>query len=280
MKFSLLIANYNNGIFFKDCYDSIVSQTYTDWEVIVVDDRSTDDSIEVINNLIRDDKRFTLYVNDKNYGCGYTKHKCAGLATGEICGFVDPDDALVPNALQEHSLCYQQYNDHVLIYSGYFLCNEKLVSTGITSQSEIADTTDKYYFNLKGQVTHFATFVRNAYNKTSGIDEWMRRAVDQDLYLKMSEVGSFYFLDKPLYLYRHHTGGISNPKNGDTTYFWKWYAITQAAKRRDINIEDLFTQHFIKRTHYERIKKYYNNSWRLKVYRQMASFKNFLKHFC
>ena len=50
--FSLLIANYNNGIFFKDCYDSIISQTYTNWEVIVVDDASKDNSVELIQNII------------------------------------------------------------------------------------------------------------------------------------------------------------------------------------------------------------------------------------
>ena len=46
MKFSLLVANYNNGKYFIDCYNSIVAQTYSDWELIVVDDSSTDDSIE------------------------------------------------------------------------------------------------------------------------------------------------------------------------------------------------------------------------------------------
>ena len=48
VKFSILIANYNNGKFFKDCYDSIIAQTYKDWEVVIVDDRSTDDSVAII----------------------------------------------------------------------------------------------------------------------------------------------------------------------------------------------------------------------------------------
>ena len=277
MRFSILIANYNNGRFFKDCYNSIVNQTYANWEAIVVDDASTDDSVSVIKNLITGDDRFKLYINDINYGCGYTKRKCIELATGNICGFVDPDDALTPDAVQEHIVCYQQNSDHVLIYSRYFLCNEDLTRNGAIPQRQVVNTSDKYYFNLKGQVTHFASFVKETYNKTEGIDKWMRRAVDQDLYLKMSETGSFYFLDKPLYLYRKHIGGISHEVNGDTTYFWKWFAITQAAKRRNINIENLFTQHFIKRTHYERIKKYYDDSWRMKAYRRIQLLKKFFK---
>ena len=48
MLFSLLIANYNNGRFFKDCYNSIIAQTYTNWEAVIVEDGSTDDSAQVI----------------------------------------------------------------------------------------------------------------------------------------------------------------------------------------------------------------------------------------
>ncbi len=51
-KISLLVANYNNGRYFKDCYDSIVSQTYENWEVIIVDDASTDNSVDIIKKLI------------------------------------------------------------------------------------------------------------------------------------------------------------------------------------------------------------------------------------
>src|SRR5690554_4791645 len=99
--FSILIAQYNNGHFFNDCYKSILEQTYANWEVIIVDDASTDDSLKVIKDIIKDDSRFKLFTNDTNKGCGYTKRKCAALATGEISGFLDPDDTLEPIALEK-----------------------------------------------------------------------------------------------------------------------------------------------------------------------------------
>lgn len=50
---SVLIANYNNGHFFKDCYDSLINQTLQEFEVVVLDDCSSDDSFEVIQNIIK-----------------------------------------------------------------------------------------------------------------------------------------------------------------------------------------------------------------------------------
>ncbi|MFP3541126.1 glycosyltransferase family 2 protein, partial [Pseudomonas sp. SIMBA_044] len=86
MIFSILIDNYNNGKFFKQCYDSIISQKYIDWEVIILDDCSTDNSLELINALIKNDCRFKLFENEINSGVGVTKSKLIELANGDICG--------------------------------------------------------------------------------------------------------------------------------------------------------------------------------------------------
>jgi len=101
MKFSILIAHYNNALFFKDCFDSIMAQTYTNWEVIIVDDCSDESEKQAVKEMISTDPRFSFYENTVNKGVGYTKKRCAELATGDICGFVDPDDALTPEALEE-----------------------------------------------------------------------------------------------------------------------------------------------------------------------------------
>ncbi|MGZ5193245.1 MAG: glycosyltransferase family 2 protein, partial [Kaistella sp.] len=75
MKFSVLVANYNNGKFFRDCYQSILSQSYTDWEVVILDDRSTDNSLQIIRELIGEDSRFRIVEHPKNEGVGVIKAK-------------------------------------------------------------------------------------------------------------------------------------------------------------------------------------------------------------
>ena len=91
--FSVLIANYNNGCYLQEAIDSVLAQDYKNWEIVIVDDKSTDSSSEIYDRY-KDDDRFHVYYNELNFGAGYTKHKCAEMAKGEICGFVDPDDKL------------------------------------------------------------------------------------------------------------------------------------------------------------------------------------------
>lgn len=73
--FSILIAQYNNGKYFEDCYKSIMAQTYPNWEAIIVDDCSTDDSVEQMRKIVGNDPRFKIFVNEENKGCGYTKRR-------------------------------------------------------------------------------------------------------------------------------------------------------------------------------------------------------------
>lgn len=236
MLFSLLIANYNNGIFFQDCFNSIINQTYTNWEVIIVDDNSSDDSFYAINQLTKYDSRFKLYKNDENKGCGFTKRRCVELATGEVCGFLDPDDSLDCDALDLMIKSHNHHKDKALIHSTFTFCDERLqkgTNYQLAKQVEITPC----FTNLDYAVTAFSSFKIKYYLKTEGINACLKRAVDQDLYLKLSEVGSFYFVDKPLYNYRIHGGGIASGNNHRALY-WHLKVIADAERRRKLNLEN------------------------------------------
>lgn len=207
-KFSVLIANYNNGKYFKDCYDSLIAQTYPDFEVIIVDDSSTDNSLEIIKDIIKDDDRFKLFENTVNKGCGFTKGNCMDYATGEICGYLDPDDALYPEALEKSVNEFIRNKNLVATYSRMMLCDENLNLQKPFSNTKQVDN-NRYFFNCPIQFAHFFSFKREAYLKTSGINPDLTSAVDQDLYLKILELGEVKFIKEVLYKYRLHSEGIS-----------------------------------------------------------------------
>lgn len=277
--FSILIAQYNNGKYFQDCYQSILAQDYANWEVIIVDDGSTDDSVEVIKNMIGEDPRFTFYENSENKGCGYTKRRCAALAKGELCAFLDPDDAITPDALSLMVAEHEKHPDAAIIYSKLYFCDAEL---NITSESKTqqVENGNPYFFNFDGFVFHFLAYKNESYKKTVGIDSYLQRAVDQDLVLKLYEVGPGYMCDKALYKYRVHEQGISNTTNLDKAYYWYWVAIIDAAKRRDVNIEHLYLEKALigrKQIALQKEIDAYNRSFIFKALRKLGLFRIFIE---
>jgi glycosyltransferase involved in cell wall biosynthesis len=232
-KVSILIANYNNGKYFKDCYESIISQTYVNWEVIIVDDCSTDDSVHTIKELIKDDERFKLFENEINRGCGFTKRKCVELASGDLCGFLDPDDALVPSSLESSIGEFEKNTKIIATYSQLVFCDEKLNPKDIFSKIKQV-YNHKYFFNTPIQISALFIFKREAYLKTSGINPNLKNAVDQDLYLKLLEIGDAKFIEEVLYKYRLHSNGISQQASKQSAKDSFAKVIHESMKRRGI----------------------------------------------
>lgn len=206
--FSILIANHNNGIYLDACLQSIFAQTYGKWEVVIVDDGSTDDS-EGVYRKYNGCNQIRIFRHHANKGCGYAKRKCVEYAKGEICGFVDADDALTPEALEFMVKGHMDNPETSIVYSTHYICDESLQPREIADYVGQIPPGKKSMTLLRPTISHFATFKREKYAMTEGISEIYPKAVDKDLYYKLEETGPVLFIDKPLYFYRHHTGSIS-----------------------------------------------------------------------
>ena len=233
--FSILVANYNNYVYFTDCYNSLTNQTFQDYEIIIVDDCSTDGSFERIRDLTVANPKVKLYQNPENKGVGYTKRKCVEYAAGEICGFVDPDDGISANALEE-IINYFKKDKIVAVYSQFFMCDENLKPQKVFRGSRPTPEQSYLFFNIFLKANHFFTFRKSAYDKTCGINPILTSAVDQDLYLKLYETGSFKFVKKPLYFYRYNIKGVSQDKYKKQELVNNWHIVLRdTIKRRNIS---------------------------------------------
>ncbi|SFN47623.1 Glycosyltransferase involved in cell wall bisynthesis [Chryseobacterium oleae] len=234
MKFSVLIAHYNNALLFKDCYGSLLTQTYKNWEAIILDDASSAEEKAQIKAIIAGDERFKFFENEQNSGVGVTKSKLIELASGDICGFVDPDDAILPDAIEKAVSVFVQKKNVVLAYSRFMSCDKDLKPIAPFKSAMQVQNKDPYFFNYPIQIAHFVTFRKDIYEQTEKMNAALKISEDQDLYLKMYEKGDVYFIDETNYLYRTHTGGISQNENKTKSYEYFAQVVFNAMKRRNI----------------------------------------------
>ncbi len=232
--FSVLIANYNNGKYLMEAVESVMQQTYTHWEIVLVDDASTDNSRELYKDLEKDE-RIHIFYNERNMGCGYTKRRCVELAQGELCGFLDPDDALLPNALQVMVEAHKLHPEVSLVTSRYYFCDVNLKPYRESTPLVIPKGKD---FFTTGTYTAevFAAFKKDIYNKTSGISEEYHLGVDQDLYFKLEEIAPIMSINDLTYKYRIFKGSISS--NELRARYWNMIIHHDVCRRRGLNPDD------------------------------------------
>lgn len=241
--FSLLIANYNNGNYLQEAIDSVLSQSYKNWEIIIVDDGSTDNSREVYQQYEKDN-RFRIFYNDCNHGCGYSKRRCVEEARGGVCGFLDPDDTLMPEALAKMMEVHEEQPDVSIVYSRCYLCDENMNIKGTNKLLSLNEGESFYTYRWFGAM-NFSSFKKSFYDQTEGISPYLLAGVDQDLYFKMEEVGKIYVLDEFTYKYRK---GVSTAvtNNWFRVWFWNLEVRRNACIRRGLDLKEETFQDFVK----------------------------------
>jgi glycosyltransferase involved in cell wall biosynthesis len=212
--------------------ESLQAQSLSEWELIVVDDGSTDDSPAILANWAARDPRIRVVLNRVNRGVGHTKATCASMATAPIVAILDPDDALEPEALSVVATAHSQLPDASLIWTEHFVCDDLLAIRSTSASSFAGDAKAGYLSAQPGSIHAFWSVKRSAYMKTAGFskDYWL--AEDQDLFYKLEEVGATRNVPIPLYRYRMHQGGISTGQKTAEAFGWHLLAMADAVERR------------------------------------------------
>ncbi len=275
MLFSVLMAHYNNAKYLDASINSVLKQTYKDWEIILIDDGSVDD-FEIVAKKYVDHQNIKIFRNEENKGCSYTKWRCAKEATGELAGFLDPDDTLHPDALAIMVEAHQQKPECSIVNSTHYICDNKLNVLKLAEYPKSLPLNTPYLLVNDGSIHHFASFKKSCYDRTVGItpERKFDKATDQDLYYLLEEQGDVYFIDKPLYYYRVHDGSISNAGNEALAMKTHFQIVEQVCLQR---IEKLKSsqqpdaKYWIKRyrTRYYKIKIF--NSFRRKQWFRFLS---------
>lgn len=113
---SIVISNFNYGKYLPECLDSCIDQTFKDFEIIVVDDCSTDNSYEVLEAYQEADQRLVYFGHQTNRGYAAAKNTGVRFARGNFIRMLDADDRLVPTALEDALEVFRQKPDVSLVH--------------------------------------------------------------------------------------------------------------------------------------------------------------------
>ena len=120
---SIITPSYNSEKYLKDCIVSVLNQTFKNWEMLIVDDASSDDSRTVIEPYLKKDKRIKAFFLKKNIGPAMARNYAISKASGRYIAFLDSDDIWLPNKLKVQ-LDFMKLNNYSFVFSSYQVISE------------------------------------------------------------------------------------------------------------------------------------------------------------
>ncbi|MEH7301285.1 glycosyltransferase [Neobacillus drentensis] len=224
---SVVLAVYNNENFIGEAIESILNQTFTDFELIIINDGSSDRTEEVIQSF--SDSRIR-YVKQENKGVAGAKNAGLKLAQGDFITIHDSDDISLPNRF-ERMLKGLESSDIGFTHCDMLLMNEKGQPFGYWQSNNIFPESMYSFFLNIGTPFNNPTilFKKEAVNGLL-FDESVKVGSDTDHVLQIAREWKSYHIPEPLYLYRRHQTNVTNNKN---------YEVLTKHVKKHLNEEEL-----------------------------------------
>lgn len=201
---SVIIPNYNYGRFLREAIESVLAQTYPCREIIVVDDGSTDNSLEILAAYEKDKVKV---IRQKNCGVGAARNAGVKASSGDLVAFLDADDIWLPEKLEKQVSIFQSDPEIGLVSCGMQefdmqgnIINYQKSQVGWLSASVVAFETELI-------VSGSAVIIRrNVFNKISGFDEReeLHPSEDLEFFFRVSRICKIGFAQDVLVRYRNH----------------------------------------------------------------------------
>lgn len=222
---SVIIPNYNHEPYLKARIDSVLAQTYQDFEVIILDDVSPDHSIEIIEQYKNNPKIAGIYINEINSGSTFKQwNKGVQLATGKYIWLAESDDVAEPTFLE--TMVHQLENNNQLVLA--YCQSNKMNAQGQITGDWIGwtDSLDKQQFlapfsmNGTDYIEKFllhkctipnasaAVFLKDTYLKAGQANPNLKYIGDWELWLKLLTLGSLYYTPERLNNFRYHNKSV------------------------------------------------------------------------
>lgn len=218
------MPNYNTSEYISDSIHSVINQTYTNWELIIVDDCSSDNSVELIRSF--DDSRIRIYINEVNSGAAYSRNYALRKAKGRWIAFLDSDDLWHPDKLSKQ-VSFMIENGYHFSYTNYEIIDCLGNAQGVTvTGPKIITQHGMYNYCWPGCLT----VIYDA--NVAGLVqiENIKKNNDYAMWLKVIRFANCYLLDETLAFYRKGRSGSISTQSLKTLILWHFKLFYEAEK--------------------------------------------------
>lgn len=203
---SVIIPTYNSARYVVDAVESVLAQTYRDFEVIVIDDGSTDETPEVM-------KRYgapVRYLRQENAGVAAARNRGIAESRGRYIAFLDADDTWFPEKLERQMAALAGSGGARACYSAFLEVKDDLSPVGVRRSDRRGSAIEDLL--LRGNVIgSICTVVaeRALFESVGGFDPVLSQCADWDMWVRLAAETEFVYLDEPLVTYRQHGSNMS-----------------------------------------------------------------------
>ena len=216
---SIITPLYNKEKYIEETIKSVQNQTYRDWEMIIIDDCSTDAGAEIVQRLCKNDSRIRFVKNQNNLGAARSRNKAIDLARGRYVAFLDADDLWVSSKL-ERQISYMKERSCAFCFSSCGVVDEN--SNREKNVRKVPDVVD-FHTLLKGNVIPCLTVVLDR-KEFSRIEMPQIGHEDYALWLKLLQQGKMaYGINEVLAYYREYVNSLSGNKMMAAKWTWNIY---------------------------------------------------------
>jgi glycosyltransferase involved in cell wall biosynthesis len=206
-KVSICIPTFNRKDYLKETLDSVFAQTYKDYEVVVVDDGSTDGTEKMIKSGNYKNLRYYWQINA---GDAAAKNRLTELAQGKYITFIDSDDLLMPDAVERMIKAMDENaGEDVVVYGPYFRIDQDGNEHGKCKRKLYSGNVTRYLFQNIFVHNCGSMCSKKVFRENGGLDESLKACYDYDFWLQLSLKYRFIALPEPTFKRRRHSSNQS-----------------------------------------------------------------------
>jgi len=219
---SVIMPSYNHEKFISEAIESVLGQTFVDFELIIVDDASTDRSQQIINEFSQKDKRIKKIFHKKNLGIAKTFNECIKNSGGKYVAFIASDDVWLIKKLEKQIQILEK-DENLVVWGNQIIVDAESIPTGETSSEKYQNATaNGYIFEevVNSWIAGSSMILKRKNIKDIKFNESLKYLNDSQFYLDTAYNYEYFFMEEPIAKYRLHG---DNASFGDIEDIKGWY---------------------------------------------------------